>query len=430
MRLGVAGSVASHSLLVGGAGLLGLVAPPPWRGVVPRLLDVAIRNSVCRAGYELLYTPLPETTKRAAKSLIDVACDCAGKGAGAGLILALVALAPHRPLLAVNLAVVALAGAEFLAARRLHAGYVGALEGGLRRQDEESLAPAAQYSVTDFTIVGSAPQLDRAAVLQALGQAAGAPKPGPEDPVVTAIAELRSADLARIRAALGALPRDPLLVAALVPLLASTELLRPVVDALLSFGPRAAGELVSALLDPDTPEVVRRRLPLALKSCGSPLARDGLLRGLHEPSFELRRRCGRALLALTDAHAELLQPLPTLPLVERELGTETEPQLLREHVFNLLALALEREPVQIAARSFASDDARVSGTALEYLETVLPPQLFARLQPLLSVAAKPHAAARRATAELRADLIRAGATITVSREELQRQLEAAARDES
>ena len=49
---------------------------------LPPRLDLVVRNSIFRAGYELLYTPLAETTKRSAKSIIDVACDCAGKGLG------------------------------------------------------------------------------------------------------------------------------------------------------------------------------------------------------------------------------------------------------------------------------------------------------------------------------------------------------------
>ena len=73
---------------VGAASLLGFVLPSPWRGILPRGLDVVVRNSTFRAGYELLYTPLAESAKRSAKSVIDVACDCAGKGAGAMLILA------------------------------------------------------------------------------------------------------------------------------------------------------------------------------------------------------------------------------------------------------------------------------------------------------------------------------------------------------
>ena len=175
---------------------------------------------------------------------------------------------------------------------------------------------------------------------------------------MAAIIALRSGDLARIRAALREPPRDPLLIGALIPLLEQRELLRPVIAALTAFGPRAAGQLVDRLLDPATPEIVRRRLPLVLKSCASSLARDGLIQGLSASSLEVRLRCGRALLALTDRHPELIVNGPfVLSAVERELADGGDPGRVHEHVFNLLGLALEREPVHIAARAFESDDA-------------------------------------------------------------------------
>ena len=428
-RLGLGGSVATHSVVVGALGILGFVMPTPWGGILPRSLDVAVRNSVFRVGYELLYTPLPEEIKRAAKSLVDVGVDCAGKGAGAVLILLLVGLAPFHPFVAVNLAAVVTAGVEFLVARRLRAGYVSALEGGLRRQSED-LEPAPQYSLADFTVVGSMAGLDRASVLRALGSPVPASAVRPTDAAVAGITELRSGDLIRIRKVLADLPRDPLLVGALVPVLARSEVMRPVVSALASFGVRAAGEMVSALLDSGTPDIVRRRLPLALKTCPSPLARDGLLACLNDADFEIRLRCGRALLALTDDHPELQTIFPTaLVAVGRELRGNAHGHLVREHVFNLLALALDREPVRIAARSFAIEDAYVRGTALEYLETVLSSELFSALQPLLAVTGPPPVR-RRTAVEAREELIRAGATMVISRDELRRQLDAAARDES
>jgi hypothetical protein len=418
--------VASHPAVVGGACVLGFLLPTPWRGIFPRGFDVVVRNSTFRAGYELLYTPLPEATKRSAKSLIDVAFDSAGKAAGAILILLLVALTPLHPFVAVNLAALVAAGGEFVVARRLRAGYVNALEGGLRRQSDD-LEQAADYSMGDFTVARSMAGLDRAAVLRALG-APGTMQTSvpPADPVVAAIVEFRSGDLLRIRAALRNPPNDPLIIGALVPLLARDDLLRTVVSALAAFGARGAGEMVSVLLDPTTPEVVRRRLPLALKFCPSPIAWEGLLAALEYSGFEIRLRCGRALLALTDEHPELVRSFPAgLSLVERELsGREAnEMHLVREHVFNLLALALERDPVRIAARAFTTDDAYVRGTALEYLETVLPAHLFSALRPLLA-AAGPRPARRRPAAEVRADLIRAGTTMTISLDELRRQLEA------
>jgi len=430
-RLGLGGSVATHPAIVGVASVLGFVLPPPWRGILPRSLDVVVRSSIFRAGYELLYTPLAEATKRSAKSVIDVACDCAGKGTGALLILLLVAVAPSHPFVAVNMAAALIAGGEFIVARRLRGEYVGALEGGLRRQGSD-LDLAAAYSMADFTVARSMAGLDQAAVLKALGSPGvvrdAAP---PADPVVAAIHELRSGDPLRIRAALRTPPRDPLIIGALVPLLANDDAVRLVVSALGTFGPRAAGEMVSVLLDPATPDVIRRRLPLALKGCRSPIARDGLMAALEELDFECRLRCGRALLALTDEHPGLLKPFPAaLALIERDLNGDGVPHLVKEHVFNLLALALEREPVRIAARAFGTDDAYMRGTALEYLETVLPARLFTTLRPLLAAQGPPPAARRRPEAEVRADLIRAGMTMTVSLDEVRRQLEAASREET
>ena len=429
-RLGLGGSVATHPAMVGAAALLAFVLPAPWRGIFPRVFDVTVRNSMFRAGYELLYTPLAEATKRSAKSFIDVACDCAGKGVGAGLILLLVALVPLHPAAAVSLAIAMAAASEFHIARRLRGGYVSALEGGLRRQDDK-LEQAIEYSMADFTVATSIAGLDRLALLQAVGSA-GAVRPAAldDDPIVAAIAEFRSGDLLRIRAALRNPPHDPLIIGALVPLLARDDLVRTVSQALVGFGGRAAGEMVSALLDPATSEVIRRRLPLALKSCPSPIARDGLLMALASSGFDVRLRCGRALLALTDEHPELAKPfLEAFPLVEREVGSGGEPHLVREHVFNLLALALDREPVRIAARAFSTDDAYVRGTALEYLETVLPAPIFTALRPLLS-ASRPPSAARRPASEVRADLIRAGTTMTVSLDELHRQLDTAITEET
>jgi len=430
-RLGLGGSVASHPAVVGVLVLLGFVLPSPWRGILPRGFDVVVRSSTFRAGYELLYTPLAESAKRSVKSLIDVAFDCAGKGAGALLILLLVWMAPSHAFAALNLAAATVAGGEFLFARRLRAGYVNALEGGLRRRGEH-LEQAIEYSMADFTVAGTMTGLDRNAVLRALGATeAVRPAAPPADPVISTIVELRSGDLWRIRAALRDPPRDPLVIGALVQLLSRDEIVRPVVSALATFGARAAGEMVSVLLDPATPDVIRRRLPVALKSCASPLARDGLFAGLEGSSFEIRLRCGRALLALTDDNPELQRTFPDgLTLAERELGMGgIDMHMVREHVFNLLALALEREPVRIAARAFTSDDAYVRGTALEYLETVLPARLFSSLRPLLT-GTGPLLAHRRPAADVRADLIRAGATITVSLDELRRQLDMAAREET
>ena len=423
-RLGLEGAVASHAAAVGTASLLGFFVPGPWRGIVSRGLDVSVRASVFRAGYELLYTPLADTSKRSAKSLIDVATDSFGKGAGAAIILAVTALVPQLGVAAVNVASVFAAGMEYVVARRLKSGYVTALEGGLKRQGED-LDRAAQYSLSDFTVVQSMAGLDRASVLRALGQTAQPTRHlRLDDSVVAAIIELRSGDLDRIRAALREPLRDPLLIGALIPLLERRDVLRQVIAALTAFGARAAGQLVDRLLDPATPDIVRRRVPLVLKGCRSSLACDGLMLGLSASSFEVRLRCGRALLALTERHPELVVDAKfALSAVERELATIGEHGAVHEHVFNLLGLALEREPVRITALAFEGDDAYLRGTALEYLETVLPSKIFSLLGPRLATKTTP-APKRRDAAAARAQLLDAAATMHLAPGQVRRRLAA------
>ena len=53
------------------------------------------------------------------------------------------------------------------------------------------------------------------------------------------------------------------------------------------------------------------------------------------------------------------------------------------HVFTLLSLVLPRDPLQIAFRSLHSEDKQLRGTALEYLEGVLPAPIRERLWPFL-----------------------------------------------
>jgi hypothetical protein len=421
-RLGLGGSVASHPVVVGTAGFLGFIVPAPWGGILPRALDMTLRNSVARAGYELLYTPLPQAAKRAAKSVIDVTCDSAGKGAGALLVMLLTRIQPAHALFAVNLAGVLAAAADVLVARRLRASYVLELEGGLRQQSGD-LYLSAQQSLSDFTMVGTMIGMDPDAIRQALGEP---PSITAEiDPVVAALSALRSGNSARIRATLENLPRDPALIGALVPLLANRQVLRPTIAALESFGPRAAGEMVSALLDSSTHETVQRRLPAVLKSCGSPLARDGLLAALDLPNFQVRLRATRALLALTEQYPNLSVPTGiALGAAERQLRSAEDSPQIREYVCNLLALALEREPMRIAAQAFESDDSYLRGTSLEYLETVLPPALFSALRPWFASGSARATAQPRAAAEVKKDLMKAGATMTMSLADVRRHLEA------
>jgi hypothetical protein len=214
-----------------------------------------------------------------------------------------------------------------------------------------------------------------------------------------------------------------------------------------------AGELVALLLDPHSDFDTRRRIPSLLARAPSPVAASGLTHGLADPRFEVRYRCGRALARMVEDDPSLVVDADAvLDAVRREaaLGRKIwESQRLLdqldepvedafvdrfvrersgrslEHVFTLLSLVLPREPLRIAYRGLHSDDRQLRGTALEYLDTVLPPDVHGVLWPHLdpaSVRRRPGAAAApaRDRAQVLDDLMRSNRSIELNLEELRR----------
>ena len=428
-RLGLAGSVAIHPLAVGAGGLLSFINPAPWLRVLPRGLDMSVRNSMFRAGYELLYAPLPESSKRRSKPFIDVGCDAVGKWIGALVALALASVGGPAAIVLVNAAGILAAAGEFLIVRRIRPAYVRTLQDGLRRQAPGVEHPI-QFALGDFTIAQTMVGIDREALLAALQRQVPerppaepvASEPAPASPILLKVGLIHSGQNPRIREALRDLPIDPLIVATLIPLLERVDLVKPVIAALTAQTARAAGQVVDALTADDTPEVVRRRLPMVLMSWNSPRALHGLIEGLQDRSLEVRRRCSQALLNLTASYPALtVRPAEILAAVEAELDRDGTDDRLQEHVFNLLALALDRQAVHIARHAFEGTDEYLRGTALEYLDTVLPPSLVARLIPTLGTS-RPTGGPRRDAQAVRGDLLRAGETITISREALLKRL--------
>ncbi|WP_437951427.1 hypothetical protein WME98_11775 [Sorangium sp. So ce296] len=481
-RLGLAATIGILPAAVLTSSLSIVVAPRLWSASIVRATEAVLRNSLFRSGYELLYTPLPPDQKRSIKTLIDVGFDRIGTAAGSGLAMVLLALAPDASLpLLIGLGTAA-AGVTLLFTPRLHRGYVAALEGSLR-SGAVSLDPANVVDATTRrTLSGTVDALSRDKVLAELaalrrgtaaradaGRAhgdgerisfagppisarppvsAGAPGDGPRapagerktaegplsarsasaalssDPVLAAVADLRSGEPERIRRALAALARepDPALVPHLLPLLERDGLISEAIRALRAVAPRATGQLLDALLDPAVSLAVRRRIPRVLQACPTQRAADGLMLGLADERFEVRYQSGVALARLLqqrapihlrrddviaaatreieidrrvwDAQPPNASPPAEAPLSARLLVERTSRSL--EHVFRVLSLCLEREPLEIAYRALHADDAHLRGTALEYLENVLPAPIRESLWPYLG--ARPTAPAEPLTA--------------------------------
>jgi ATP:ADP antiporter, AAA family len=210
-------------------------------------------------------------------------------------------------------------------------------------------------------------------------------------------------------------------------------------------GPRATGQLLDALLDPRQEVAVRRRVARVLRGSPTQRAADGLLLGLADPRFEVRRECALTLARITQREPTLrVRRADVFAAVVRELEKGTEawameaeaaaeaealgdeaesPQTPAErglaHVFTLLSTALEREPVQTAYWALLGDDAALRGTALEYLENVLPDDVARALWPHLGVRA-PAVRPSRPSQQVAQELLRSSDTSGFSRDALKR----------
>ena len=201
------------------------------------------------------------------------------------------------------------------------------------------------------------------------------------------------------------------LVPHVIPLLAWDPVAEDAVRALRRVAEEHVGELIDALIDPNQPFAVRRRLARVFSVCVSQRAVDGLLLGLDDLRFEVRFQCGRSLAAIVEKNPRVrIDRERVFDVVRREvavgrpvweshrlldqLDEQDNASFVDEfvkdragqslaHVFTLLSLVLPAEPLQIAYRGLHTDDPSLRGTALEYLEGVLPPDIRERLWPFL-----------------------------------------------
>jgi ATP:ADP antiporter, AAA family len=414
-RFGLAGTVALQPSGVMATAALGLLWPGLWTAIAARGLEAVLHGSLYRSGYELLYTPLPLVQKRATKAIVDVGFDKVGSVLGGLLTAALLAILPGAALWASLAGALAVSAACLAILPRLHRGYVGSLEESLRsgsvRLDQDDVVDGT----TRYTLARTGLALDRDALLREIEGMCGRTPTRSDEPLLAAVAGLRAGDPAAARAVLAS-GLTPALVGHALPLLGSDELAADAVRALRKVAPGATGQLVDALLDASQPDAVRRRLPRVLRVCANPLAALGLRLGLADRVFEVRYRCGQALASIVEKSPGLAPPRDAVfGEVKRELarlaarGADDDRRL--EAVFTLLTLAVPREPVQIAYRALRSQDRALRGTALEYLENVLPEDMRAALLPHLDAPVTPSR--RRAAAEVEADLLRSGERLPV-----------------
>jgi ATP:ADP antiporter, AAA family len=436
-KLGLAVTVALLPGVVVLGGAVGLAVPGLWSTAILRGGEASHRNSLFRTAYEMLYTPLSERRKRSTKALIDVGFDRLGTVTAAVTIMVALALAAARAETVLLALAIACAMISLTRSRSLHMGYVEALEESLRK-GTEAAAPAVTASHDKVELRDKI--VEHLEVLKdgpaRAEERAGGRGIAEADAWLPAIADLRSREADRVRRVLSAevpLPRP--LVSFAILLLADKEFHADAIRALRNGVSKTRGQLVDALCDPDVDFDIRRRIPRVLSACATQHAVDGLILGAGDERFEVRYECARAMTKISRTDATIVFPeAAVISIVKRELALskdvwesqptpdfddaeENEPpalidRLLRdridrglEHVFTLLALVQDRESLRLAFKALHQEDKRLRGTALEYLETVLPDEIRDAVWPFLGEA-RPMRSARPAT-EILADLRRA-----------------------
>ncbi len=444
--LGLSAGSPSWALLAGS--LAGLIAPGFGSLLVARGGESVFRSSFFRAGYELFYTPISAEEKRAAKTLIDVGFDRLGDGIGGGLVRLCVTLLPAVQSSAILSIAVACSAGALAAASRLHRGYLGRLEHSL--VDLSRRAGPGESMDAKTTISGILPsRLMRGDVEASSTRQTDFPgratDPGLLDPEVRDILSLRSRNRDRI---VEILSREEGLTAGLVShaitLLAWDRVADHAMFALRKVAEEHIGQLVDALLDPNQEFAVRRRLARVFSICVSQRAASGLMFGLEDPRFDVRYQSARSLSQIVEKNPMVvIDSNQIFGVVLREVavgrGVWESRRLLEEidtdehrspldefvrtrageslaHVFTLLSLVLPREPLQVAFRSLHTDDQYLQGTALEYLEGVLPPAIRKGLWPFIE-----RGSLKRSTRprdQVIAELLRSNQSVALNLEEL------------
>ena len=388
--LALTASTPSIALLAGSVGAL--VAPGFGSILAARAGESIFRGSWFRAGYELFYTPIPAPEKRVVKSVVDVGVDRLGEAVGGGLVRLAVLFAPAVQSSAILWMAMASSTLAILAASRLNHWYVRTLGTSLMTQ-----APALGDS-------GAEGRLTRTMFRRIRNAGTSLRKPDETE-------DARSLRLGDRERGIEVLSRQDGLTAGMVPYaipLLAGPLSEYAVFALRKVAEERVGQLTDALLDPGQDYKVRRQLARVFSVCVSQRAADALLLALDDLRFDVRYQSARSLTAILGTNPRVrIGRDRVLEVVLKEVevgfpvwesrrvldgGGHGSPldEFVRDragqslaHVFTLLSLVLPSQPLQIAFRSLHSENSRLRGTALEYLEGVLPAEIRERLWPFL-----------------------------------------------
>ena len=438
-RAGLGATLAVLPLVVIASGVMNIVALRLWSVVAMRGGQMVMQNSFYRSAFELLYTPVPPARKRPTKSIIDVASDRLGDVVGGGIVLAMLALVPEGGVQGILALAMLLALVTLLIVRRLDRGYVAQLADNLRDGhlsiDDDEVVDATTRQILAESSASSERALLAARIRERRRKApllrehpdTIEPPVGPGEQLAASVEALTSGEPRRVRAVLEGPFMDTRLVPFIVPMLAVDEVSELARTELRFVVPQCVGMLTDALLDPDVPLLARQRLPSVLEVSPQPRVIDALLTGLGDEPFNVRYASARALSRMQDRDATLpIDAARVFAACEREVAVPQEIWAAHdiradetiqgedpvatdsgfdvnyslEHVFTLLSLVLDRDALRLSFKAVFSSERTIRGTALEYLENVLPEAIRRGLWPHLGEREPAPGAARGAPAVL------------------------------
>ena len=458
-KLGLGKTAAARPAVLALGGVAALAAPGLAGVAVARGLETILRNSLFRSAYELFFTPLPETEKRSTKSMIDVGSERLGDIAGGAAVGLILIIAPQvANLLILTLGIVS-ASAGIWVANRLQRGYVSTLERSLLNQAVDLDLSQVEDRTTRATLVqtmaamslSDLPQLATSQPIEKTGSTAAREfsyrqESNLGEKTVDFLSTLDSGNPDQIKQTLGREPLEPDSIPRVIPLLAWDEVTGQATRALLDSSADIGPHLTEVLLDSNQQFTIRRRIPRILAVRPSQEVVQALLQGLRDTRFEVRFQCGLALSRIRTSHPQLavsqqqifdivlqevtvergiwesrrlldeLQQGEDSPIVDQLIRNRTDRSL--EHVFTVLSLVLPREPLKIAFMGLHTDDDALKGTALEYLESVLPPDIRTKMWPFLEVEPTRHKQTR-SREEILESLLRSHESIAARLDELQ-----------
>ncbi len=453
-RLGIARSAALLPAGVSLGAVGALIVPGLISVLLARGAEVVLRSSIFRAAYELLFTPVAPGEKRATKLLIDVVAARLGDVAGGLLIVATLVLtgaAAGKILLGVT---VALSVGALAVARRLHLGYVSALEGSLQRRAGEVPDPlqdegsALLQTVGGFDLSGIRQRAGFASVAARVSPVQPATAPAPSSPTSPLRQSFASGNAEEIQRALAAEPIPPDLIEPAIELLAWDEVAPHAIKALRVVARTETAVFARHLLDPAEDFAIRRRLVTVLAASRRTEAFEGLFEAMRDRRFEVRYRAARGLSYLAGEIPGLrIDRERVFEVVLREMAVEhgiwetrqlidlpdddtspMEAEVLRgrtsrslEHLFTLLSLVLPPETVRLAFHSLHTGDRHLRGTALEYLETVLPDPVWQKLWPFLDEGGFRPARPRRSSGQAMQELLASRESIVLALAQVRRE---------